>query len=119
MKQVVKAREDIAFYIILSPNTDIHPEAYDKAKAVACQESDEEALRMLEDAFAGKALPEPACETDEIDENIELAARLGINATPALVFENGKLVLGAMRAGQLMAVADEAAGKQTGMKSPH
>ncbi|GAB4389199.1 MAG: hypothetical protein Kow0025_13100 [Thermodesulfovibrionales bacterium] len=111
MKQVVKIRDDIAFYIVLYPILDLHPDAYDKARAIACQASDDKALAMLEDAFAGKALPAPTCDTKEIDENIQLASKLGINATPAIVFENGRKVLGAMKAGQLIGLADEAAGK--------
>lgn len=86
MKKVVAERKDIAFYIILYP-LPMHKDAYEKTKAIMCERS----MVMLEDAFVGKAIPKATCDTKIIDENIELAKKLGINGTPAMIFPDGTL----------------------------
>ncbi len=40
MKEVISRRKDIAFYIKLFPLVQLHPQAYDKAKAIVCDRSD-------------------------------------------------------------------------------
>lgn len=102
MKQVVQERKDISFYIILYP-LPFHKEAYAKSKAIVCEKS----LTMLEDAFAKKELPEPSCETDVIDENIKLAAELGIRGTPAMVLSDGTLVSGYIDAASIIKLVDD------------
>lgn len=102
MKKVIEKRKDIAFHIKLFPLVQLHPEAYGKSKAIACEKSNEKALQLLEDVFAKKPIPPPSCDTKIIDENISLAARLGISGTPALIFENGMLKSGALPADQIM-----------------
>jgi hypothetical protein len=89
MKQIVADRDDIAFYIKLLP-LKIHPAAYKKAKAIVCERS----LRLLDRAFDGRALPSPSCETAEVDDNIELAERLGITGTPTIVLPDGGVING-------------------------
>lgn len=98
MKTVVKERKDIAFYIIMYPLTSIHPEAYEKSKAIVCEKS----LALLEDAFEKKQLPTAKCETKVIDENIKLAQKLGINGTPAMIFPDGKVISGMRDAKAIM-----------------
>ena len=93
MKKVIEKRKDIAFYIKLFP-LPMHKEAYAKAKAIVCEKS----LSLLEEAFAKKQMPKPACETSAIDDNIKLAEKLGINGTPAMVMPDGRLVSGYMEA---------------------
>ena len=89
MKKVIAERKDIVFYVKMFP-LPMHKGAYDKAKAIVCEKS----LTLLEDAFAGKELPKPKCETKVIDENINLAQKLGINGTPALVLSDGRVIPG-------------------------
>ena len=87
---MIAERKDIAFYIkMLALN--IHPQAYEKAKAIVCEKS----LTLLEDAFERKELPKPKCETQVIDENIKLAEKLGISGTPTLIFPDGRVFPGA------------------------
>ncbi len=89
MKKVIAERKDIVFYVKMFP-LPMHKGAYDKAKAIVCEKS----LTLLEDAFAGKELPKPKCETKVIDENINLAQKLGINGTPALILSDGRVIPG-------------------------
>ncbi len=97
MKQVIAQRKDIAFYVKMFP-LPMHKGAYDKAKAIVCEKS----LGLLEDAFAGKELPKPTCETKAVDESMELARKLGINGTPALIFPDGRLIPGYKDAKSIM-----------------
>ena len=102
MKEIVSKRKDIAFYIKLFPIVQLHPKAYDKAKAIVCEKS----LKLLDDAFTGKEVPPPTCETDQIDKNIKLAASLGIRGTPTLIFKNGQVVPGFLPTDRLIKFVD-------------
>jgi hypothetical protein len=98
MKQIVKDQpEDYVFYVKMLP-LKTHPAAYKKSKAIVCERS----LRLLERAFDGKVMPETTCETTELDDNMELAERLGITGTPTIVLPDGGLVRGFKEADQLM-----------------
>jgi thiol:disulfide interchange protein DsbC len=107
MKKVVETRKDIAFYMVMFPLTSIHPEAYDKSKAIVCAESNEKGMQLLEDVYAKKEIPKPTCETDVIDKNIQLAVKLGIRGTPAIIFEDGRMKSGAIQASQLIQLVDK------------
>jgi thiol:disulfide interchange protein DsbC len=90
MKKIIEERKDIAFYIKMLPLVKLHPGAYEKAKAIACEKS----LTLLDDAHQGKPLPKPNCETRIVDENIRLSEKLGISSLPTMVFPDGKVVPG-------------------------
>ena len=90
MKKIIEEKKEIVFYIKMFPLVKIHPGAYDKAKAIVCEKS----LTLLEDAYGGKPLPKPECETTVVDENIRLAEKLGISSLPALVFPDGRVITG-------------------------
>lgn len=89
MKKVVDERTDVVFYIKLYP-LKIHPQAYEKAKAILCEKS----LFLLEEAFAGRPVPKPSCETSGIDDNMKLAEKLGINSLPSLILPDGRVFTG-------------------------
>jgi thiol:disulfide interchange protein DsbC len=98
MKKILEERKDIVFYIKLFPLRQLHPEAYEKSKAILCEKS----LTMLEDAFEKKSLPKPSCDTSAVDETIALAQKLGISGTPASVLPDGRIVPGAVDAKTLL-----------------
>jgi thiol:disulfide interchange protein DsbC len=102
MKQVVKERKDIAFYIKMYP-LPMHKTAYDKAKTIICEKS----LSLLEDAFEGKTIPPPQCKTSVVDENIALAKKLGISGAPAIVMPDGRLISGYRDAKTLIELIDK------------
>lgn len=89
VKKITAKRKDVAFYIKMYP-LPIHPDAYEKSKAIVCAKS----AKLLDDAFAGKKLPKAECETNELNENIKLAEELGIRGTPAIIFPDGSLLPG-------------------------
>lgn len=90
LKEIVKKRKDIAFYIKLFPLVKLHPQSYEKSKAVQCKNSQ----KLLDDAFEGKEVPKADCDTKVLDENIKLAEKLGIGGTPAIILPDGRLVPG-------------------------
>ncbi len=98
IKKVLETRKDVAFYIKLYPLVNLHPAAYEKSKAIQCEKSAD----LLDDAFAGKPVKKPTCETDEVDKNINLGKSLGISGTPAIIFPDGRFLPGFVDAGTLL-----------------
>jgi len=84
---------DVTIHVFLYPLGTIHPDAVRKARLVWCA-ADRGA------AWTGLMLggTEPAAAREDcaapIKEISDLAERLGINATPGIIFENGKIVPG-------------------------
>ncbi len=101
IKKIIRERKDVAFYIKLFPLPS-HPHSYGMSKAISCAGS----TKMLDDAFAGKKLPEPSCETDEIDNNLKLGKKLGIHGTPGIIFPDGRLLPGYVPAEVLLDMLD-------------
>lgn len=87
--KVIESDPDIAFYIKLFPLKS-HPDAYRISKSVVCEGS----VSLLEDSFAGKEVPDPACETDAVDKTLALGEELGIRSTPTLVLPDGTILSG-------------------------
>ena len=101
IKRIIAKRKDVAFYIKLFPLPS-HPTSYAKSKAISCARS----VSLLDDAFAGKKIPEPSCQTDEIDNNLRLGKKLGIHGTPAIIFPDGRLLPGYVPADVLLDMLD-------------
>ncbi|MBI1912067.1 MAG: DsbC family protein [Deltaproteobacteria bacterium] len=101
VKKILAKRNDVAFYIKMYPLA-IHPEAYEKSKAIVCNKS----AKLLNDAFTGKKLPKAECETQELDNNIKLAEDLGLRGTPALVFPDGRLLPGYVPSEAILGLLD-------------
>lgn len=105
MEQVVKGHEDIAFFIKMFPLA-MHPKAYNKAVTITCakiQGSNDRARALLSDSLAGKSLPAPVCEGDQIDQNIALAKELYITSTPTLIMPDGRVLPGYKVAAKIVA----------------
>jgi thiol:disulfide interchange protein DsbC len=102
-KKVIEKRDDIAFFVMLYP-LPMHKDSYKKSKSIICEKS----LSRLDDAFAKKSIPEPTCETTAIDDNINLAKKLGIQGTPGIILPNGSLIPGYKDADSIIALIDKA-----------
>jgi thiol:disulfide interchange protein DsbC len=100
MKAVVESHPNIAFLIKMYPLTKIHPDAYEKARAIVCSKS----LKMLEDSLAGKPLPPPICDTDQVKRNMELGRELGIVSTPTLIMPDGRVFSGSRKAEDIVKI---------------
>jgi thiol:disulfide interchange protein DsbC len=103
MKAVVNERSDIAFFIKMFPLVKLHPKAYDKAKTIICEKS----LQLLEDSLNGKEIPEPGCETDQVDKNLELGPTVFVRSTPTLILPDGRVIPGFKTAAQIISLVDE------------
>ncbi len=102
MKKVVEQRPDVAFFIKMLP-LKIHPTARKKAQAIICAKS----AKLLEDSLAGKPIPDPTCETDQIEKNEALAKKLGVRSTPTLIFPDGRVVPGYKPADRILAYLEK------------
>jgi len=100
MQATVKAHPEVAFLIKLFPLTKIHPSAYEKARAIVCAKS----VAMLEDSLAGKPVPAPKCDTDQVKRTLELGKSLGIFSTPTMIMPDGRVVPGSKAADDIFRV---------------
>jgi thiol:disulfide interchange protein DsbC len=91
---------DVAFLVMPYPRNRNDKATYLKCLAVVCSKSE----KLLDDAYAGKELPEAACKTDAVEETIRLAERLKIEGTPTMILPDGRLISGYMEAEALLAL---------------
>ncbi len=108
MKKVLKKRKDVVFFIKLYP-LKMHKDAQRKSESIQCEyaKDPEKGLKMLEDAFAKRSIPDPVCKTDVIEGNIKLAERLGITGTPTLILQDGRVLSGALKAEQIIELLEK------------
>lgn len=102
-EQTLQKVNDITIYVFMFPV--IRPELADHSKAVWC--SSDRSKAWLELALNGKP---PAASTscaNPIEKNLELGHRLGVTATPTLVFANGERISGGMEAADLIQQLDK------------
>jgi thiol:disulfide interchange protein DsbC len=92
--------DNVTIYVMLYPLEQLHPGARKKSESLWCSSDRAKAWDNL--MLYGK---EPAAATGEcktpLDEIHALAQRLSITGTPGLVFQNGKLVPGALKTEQI------------------
>lgn len=96
MKKVLEKRKDVAFYLVLFP-LEMHKDAYKKAQAILCEKS----TQLADDAFSGKAVPEPKCSNEAVERTKALGSSLGVSSTPTIVREDGTVNLGMLPADKL------------------
>jgi thiol:disulfide interchange protein DsbC len=99
MKKIIEERKDIVFYLKVYPVRN-QPEAYEKSKSILCEKS----LALLEEAFEKKPIPKPKCETSAIDENMQLARKLGIKSVPSVILPDGRIIPGYKDANALISL---------------
>jgi thiol:disulfide interchange protein DsbC len=100
IKKAAATDADVAFLVMPYPRNHMDKPTYRKCQAVVCAKSE----KALDDAYAGKELPEPACKTDAVDETIRLAERLKIQGTPTMILPDGRMISGYMEAEALLAL---------------
>ena len=107
-KEIVAKNPDVAFFVRPFPRNNDRP-THEKALSIVCVGT----VRALEDAFAGKPLPEGNCGSKAVDESIRLAQRFNIRLTPTMIFPDGRVVPGALESVDILSLLDE------GADSPH
>jgi thiol:disulfide interchange protein DsbC len=96
---------NVTLHVFLFPIVSLHPDAYRKAVSVWCADDRQHAWEgvMLRDEAPDEAPDERACDSP-VRRNVALAERLGIDATPTLVFDDGKVVPGVISTEQIEAL---------------
>jgi thiol:disulfide interchange protein DsbC len=102
IKAVVAGDPDVAFHVKIYARNG-NPATARKAAAVVCSKSE----RMLDDAYARKVLPEPACETKSVEETAKLAAQLTLGGTPVMILPDGRIVRGYRDAAKIRMLLSE------------
>lgn len=95
--------DNVTIYVMLYPLEELHPGARKKAEAVWCSTDRVKAWDDLMQNGKEPAATTGACKTP-LDDIHALAERLSITGTPGLVFQNGKLVPGALKTEQIEAL---------------
>ena len=97
--QAVARDPDVAFFVLLYSRNN-NPASVQKVQSIVCGKKN--AAKLLDDAFAGKQLPPPACKTNAQEDTATLARTLGIQATPSMVLPDGRLISGYRTADALL-----------------
>ncbi len=92
--------DNVTIYTYLFPIVSLHPNAYNKSVSVWCAP---DRAKAWSTAMKGEELPAANCNTP-VERTVELGRKLGINATPTLVFVDGKRVPGAIPASRIDAL---------------
>lgn len=99
IRQIVARDPEVSFHILVYARNN-NPQTVKKALSIVCGKKD--GARLLDDAFAGKPLPDPACDSKAVEETARLAAKLGVRGTPAMILPDGRLISGYMPADKLL-----------------
>lgn len=98
--------DNVTIYTFLFPLTSIHPDAERKSRTIWCAEDRVAAWKGF---MSGGALPDSKGEcANPVAKNLQLGESLGITGTPALIFENGRIVAGAVPADVIDRLLNEA-----------
>lgn len=86
-------------YTFLYPIDALHPGASAKARAIWCAP---DRAKAWEDHMLKGTLPnEPGSCANPVDRNQELGKKLGVNATPTMILQDGRMVVGFVGADKL------------------
>jgi len=104
IKKAAAKDPEVAFLVMPYPRNPNDKTTYRKCQAVVCAKSG----KLLDDAYAGKELPEPTCKTDAVNQTIRLAERLKIEGTPTMILPDGRMISGSMEADALLPLVNGA-----------
>jgi len=94
-KESLAKLDNVTIHTFLYPLTSLHPDAMRKAKQIWC--SANKVATWTGWMREGKELNgTESCDTSALEKIQELGNRYGINGTPAIVFQNGQMVAGAI-----------------------
>ena len=97
------AAEGVELRYLAFPRAGVGSSSWDKAVAVWCSKDRQTAYR---DAMRGVIIPAGECAEGAVAAGYELAQRLGVTGTPAIITETGRLIDGYLPADQLVQLLD-------------
>ena len=105
-RKIVAKNPDVAFFVKLYSRNN-NPRSIRKVLSILCGEQD--APKLLDDAFAGKPLPQPgpACDYAAIQETARIASQLNLRGTPAMILPDGRVVNGYRDADTILKLLEE------------
>lgn len=90
---------DVTVYTFLFPIEQLHPNAPEHSRRIWCAQ---DRLKAWNDYWNHNTLPEPRqCDASALDTILKLGRKNGIQATPTLIFADGRVIPGAMPTAQL------------------
>jgi len=96
-EQTLQKMDNITIYVFMFPV--IRPELADHSRSVWC--SSDRSKAWIDLALNNKTpSASPACD-NPVEKNLELGHRLGVNATPTLIFANGERISGGLQLADL------------------
>lgn len=107
LENSLKEVNDVTIYTFLFPLEQLHPEAKDKSIGVWCAPN---RAKAWSDLMTKGTVLKGRC-SNPVDRNIDLAESFGITGTPALIFENNKIIPGAIPATRIEQELSAAKGK--------
>lgn len=90
---------NVTIYNFLMPVASLHPNAALKSRQIWC--SPDRLVAWKDYMLHGKALAGKGDCENPVQNTIQLAAQMGINSTPTLIFENGRQLPGALPAAEI------------------
>ena len=103
-EKIVAKHPDIAFYVMLYSRKN-DPATIRKILSIVCGKKD--APKLLDDAFAGKALPAKDCKTSAVEDTARMAAKLNLRGTPVMILPDGRQVNGYRDAETILKLLEE------------
>lgn len=98
LESSLKTVDNVTIYTFEYPLTGLHPNAKEKSISIWCASDKSKAWT---DALLDGVTPAKKECSNPIERNIALANKMGIQGTPAIIFENGILAPGALDATQI------------------
>jgi thiol:disulfide interchange protein DsbC len=108
LEKELEKLKDVTVYVFLFPLTSLHPQAATIAESVWCSKNKAAAWRAY---LLNKELPPSATCDNPIERNARLGESLRIQGTPALIFEDGTVIPGAIPLERIEAQLAAAVGK--------
>ena len=92
MNKLSKLMPELSINVMLYPIRQLHPQAYDKARTILSLKNKD----ILDKAFEGKEIPAPKGDAgrEAVEATIKFAQEQGINGTPMMFLQDGKLYQG-------------------------
>jgi len=91
LERTLQRLHGVQVYTFLMPLTQLHPDAKRKARNIWCSSQPHQTL--IDTMIHHKIIPDKTCRTP-IERNLQLAQSLGIQGTPTLISETGKIMNG-------------------------
>lgn len=98
LEHELRKLDNVTIYTFIYPIESLHPEARPKAVSVWCNANRE---RAWNDLMLSSKDPKPSNCLNPIGDNILLASKLGLHATPTMVSADGRILPGARRADEI------------------